>query len=89
MEIYYVTIYITRSRLENLQLGWNHLRAKSATEVGVGSDRDPTPRELGEILCIKVTDMYDKNYPVKFEKSAVNVLHNYMVPYLCYQSLDS
>lgn len=47
MEIYYVTIYITRSRFENLQFGWGHLRAKSAIEVGVGSDRDPAFCELG------------------------------------------
>lgn len=46
MEIYYVTIYITHSRFENLQFGWRHLRARSVTEVGVGSDRDPTPCEL-------------------------------------------
>lgn len=53
MEIYYVTIYIniTRSRFENLQFGSRHLRAKIATEVRVGSDRDPTPCELeGNII---------------------------------------
>lgn len=51
MEIYYVTIYITHSRFENLQFGWRYLREKSATDVGVGSDRDPTSCELeGNII---------------------------------------
>lgn len=53
MEIYYVTIYITRSRFENLQFGWRHLRAKSALEVGVGSDRDPASSELGGNIIYK------------------------------------